>query len=271
MAKGGDGSRVDTEDRIMGRIATVTAWAEKNRQLATVAVLAILAIGAGGVIYLNYQADLAERASVRLDELRIMSQGASPEELRSQLATYIEQFGSTPQGDEARLLLAEMELQGGDADAAIRLIEPVVDPRDDPLGYNAAWMLAVAEEQRGDFEAAAEWYERLADVAPHEFQRRRARAARARLHLYAGEYGAAETIYADLVASGDAAADEEAELYAVKLGEVRARAAADLPPPSVPVGNASEAATEPQAGEEAAEEGADEAAEGMEEATPAAE
>ena len=231
MSKGGQRGQVDTEDRIMRRIAAVTAWAENNRQLATMAVLAILAIGAGAVIYLNYRADLAERAAIRLDEIRIASQRASPEQLRSELTSYIEQFRSTPQGDEARLLLAEMELQRGDPEAAIRLIEPVVDPADDPLGYNAAWMLAVAEEQRGNLDAAAGWYERLARTAPHEFQRRRARAARARLHVYAGEYESAEAIYEELAAQ-DAASDTE--LYAVMLGEVRARAAADLPPPSLP-------------------------------------
>lgn len=227
MSKG-----VDTEDRVMRRIAAVSAWARKNRQLATMAVLVILALGAGAVIYLNYRADLAERAAVRLDEIRIASRAASPEQLRSELATYIEQFDGTPQGDEARLLLAEMELQRGDAEAAIRAIEPVVDPSDDPLGYNAAWMLAVAEEQRRNFEVADEWYERLAGTAPHDFQRRRARAARARLHVYAGEYEAAEAIYQDLAAGQDAASDTE--LYALRLGEVRARMAADVPPPSVP-------------------------------------
>lgn len=232
MANGADRGQVDTEDRIMGRIAAATAWAEKNRQLAILAGLAIFAIGAGAVIYLNYRADLAERAAVRLDELRIASQRAAPEELRAELSSFIEQFGATPQGDEARLLLAEMELQRGEVDAAIQLVEPVVDPDDDPLGYNAAWMLALAEEQRGDLGAAADWYERLAASAPHEFQRRRARAARARIHTYAGEYNAAEAIYAELAA--DESAGEEMELYAVKLGEVRARAAADLPPPTVP-------------------------------------
>lgn len=247
----------------MSRIAAATAWAEKNRQLAIMAGLAIFAIGAGGLIYLNYRADIAERAAVRLDELRIASQSAAPAELRSELSSYIEQFGSTPQGDEARLLLAEMELQGGNADAAIRLVEPVVDPDDDPLGYNAAWMLAVAEEQRGDLAAAANWYERLADAAPHEFQRRRARAARARIHTYAGEYNEAEAIYEALAAAEDAGAGEETELYAVKLGEVRARAAAELPPPSLPAVDQPGAATEspaepaaeaePSADEEASE------------------
>lgn len=218
----------------MGRIAAATAWAERNRQLAILAGLAILAIGAGSVIYLNYRADLAERAAVRLDEIRIVSQRAAPDELRSELSGYIEQFGSTPQGEEARLLLAEMELQRGDADAAIRAVEPVVDPDDHPLGYNAAWIVAVAEEGRGDLAAAARWYERLAASAQHEFQRRRARAARARIHVYAGEYAEAEAIYAELAAAEDGGAGEQAELYAVKLGEVRARAAAELPPPSLP-------------------------------------
>lgn len=232
MAKGGQRGQVDTEDRIMGRIAGIVAWAERNRRLASVVGLLILALGAGGFIYLNYRADLRERAAVRLDELRLASQGASPDQIRTELSTYIEQFGSTPQGDEARLLLAEMELQRDNVEAALRLIEPVVDPSVDPLGYSAAWMLAVAEEQRGNLEAAARWYERLADAAPHDFQRRRARAARARLHVYAGEYGPAEAIYAELAATEDAGG--EAELYAVRLGEVRARAAADLPPPALP-------------------------------------
>lgn len=241
----------------MGRIAAATAWAEKNRQLAIIAGLAIVAIGAGGVIYLNYRADLAERAAVRLDEIRVASQRAAPEELRSELSNYIEQFGSTPQGDEARLLLGEMELQRGNAEAAIRLVEPVADPDDNPLGYNAAWMLAVAEEQRGDLAAAAEGYERLARAAAHEFQRRRARAARARIHVYAGEYEEAEAIYSELAAAEDAAAGEELELYAVKLGEVRARAAADLPPPSLPAardaGTSAEGSAEPS-GESATDE-----------------
>jgi predicted negative regulator of RcsB-dependent stress response len=231
MSKGGQRGQVDTEDRIMGRIAAATAWAERNRRLTTVAVLATLAVGAGGFIYLNYRADLNERAAVRLDDLRLASRSASPDALRSQLATYIDQFGSTPQSDEARLLLAEMELRRDSVDAAIRALEPVVDPADDPLGYNAAWMLAVAEEQRGNLGTAARWYERLAEVAPHAFQRRRARAARALLHLYAGEYGSAEAIYAEL-AAGEAGSDTE--VYAVKLGEVRARAAADVAPPALP-------------------------------------
>lgn len=216
----------------MERVAKASAWTAENRRVATVALLALLAAGAAGFIYLNYRADIQERAAVRLDEIRMSSRGAPLPQLRSELATYVRQFGATPQGDEARLLLAEMELQRDSVANAIRLLEPVVDLREDPIGYNAGWMMAVAEEQRGNLEAAERWYERLADAARHGFQRRRARAALARLHTYAGEYAAAEAIYEELAAEETAAAD--AQFYAVKLGEVRARADAELPPPEVP-------------------------------------
>ena len=235
MTKGGQrGARgqVDSQDRIMGGFATLSRWAENNRRLATMAGLAILAAGAAAFVYLDYRADLSERAAVRLDQIRLASRAAAPAELRSQLTSYVEQFGSTRHGDEGRLLLAEMELDRGDVESAVRLIDPVVDPDDEPLGYNAAWMLAVAEEQRGNHEAAAEWYAQLARSAPHEFQRRGARAARARLHVYAGEYAAAESIYTELADADVEGSD--AEFYAVKLGEVRALAAAKLPPPTLP-------------------------------------
>lgn len=212
-------------------VARITTWAEEHRQATTLLLIGLLAAGAAGFIYLNYRADMRERAGVRLDELRMASRGMPPAELRSQFQAYVEQFGGTPQGDEARLLLADMELQRDSVEAAIRVLEPAVDLDEDPIGYNAGWMMAVAEEQRGNVEAAARWYERLADEARHDYQRRRARAARAELHVQEGEYDAAATIYAELVEQGPANGDE---MYAVRLGEIRALSDAGLPPPSVP-------------------------------------
>lgn len=222
---------VETEDRIMQKIAQATAWVQQNSRVATLAALLLVGAVAAVLVYMDYRSDLEAQAAVRLDEIRMGMRGTPPAQIRAQLGSYVDQFGSTGTADQARILLAEMELERDSAQAAIRLLEPVIDLDGGPVGYNAGWLRAVAEEQRGDREAAAEWYERLADAAPHDYQRHRALAARARLHEYAGEYGPAEEIYADLAAEEDAA---QSTFYAVKLGEVRARAATNAPPPTVP-------------------------------------
>lgn len=230
--RGQRGRQVDTEDRVMEAIAGASSWIDENRRIATIGLVAVIAAIAAGFVYLNYRADLKERAAVRLDEILLTSRNSTPAQLRTQLSTYIEQFGSTHQADEARLLLAEQELSQDSVARAIELIDPVVDLDVHPLGYNAGWMMAVAQEQLGDREAAADWYDRLADAARHDYQRRRAHAARARLYEYAGDYGAAEEIYAELAAQDDAADDQD--FYGVKLGEVMARSQTDAAPPSVP-------------------------------------
>ena len=230
--RGQRAGKVDTEDRIMEAAGRTVAWARSNQRVATILLVVVLAAGAIGIVYLNYRSDLRERAAVRLDEIRLASQAMPPAEVRTQLNTYIEQFGSTEQAREARLLLAEMELNRDSAQAAVRLVADIVDLDEGPLGYNAGWLLAVAREQLGDLDAAAGLYERLARSAPHDFQRRRARAARAQLHTYAGEYDMAEAIYAELV-EDDPTADDS-EFYGVKLGEVRAMARAGVAPPELP-------------------------------------
>ncbi len=234
IAKESRREQIDTEDRIMESVATATIWAQRNQRAATIVLVALAAVVAAGVIYVRYKADLRERAAVRLDELRLTTQGATPDALRDELGVFISQFGGTPEASEARVFLAELELRRDSLGAAIRTLEPVAALGNrSPLGYHATGMIAAAQEQSGDVEAAMRSYQRLEDEALFDYQRRAARAAQARLHEFAGEYADAERIYAELVADADAEAD--GGFYGVRLGEVRARARAQLTPPSVPV------------------------------------
>jgi len=255
IAKKSKREQVDTEDRIMETVATATMWAQRNRRAATIGLVALTAVVAAGVIYVRYKADLRERAAVRLDELRLTTQGATPELMREELGVFIAQFGGTPEASEARVFLAELELRRDSVDAAVRALEPVAAlGNKSPLSYHAVGMVAAAQEQSGDTEAAMRSYRRLEDEALFDYQRRAARAAQARLHVFAGEYADAERIYRELVDDADAGAD--GAFYGIQLGEVLARSRAQLTPPSVPViglpesvspveGSASEPVTEP--------------------------
>lgn len=232
-----DHQAIDGRDRIMESVASVSGWAERNRRIATFGLIAVVLVVAAGVYYVRYRGQLAERAAVQLDDIRLTARGATPDQLREQLRLYIDQFGGARQADEARVLLAEMELQRDSIDSAMRLLEQAADLDGGPVGYYAAAMIATAEEQRGDLDAAERQYQRLAAAAQYDFQRRKARASLARLHVYRGDYPAAEKIYAELAEETDGETDGEA--YAMRLGEVRARAAAKLPPPELPVAVAS--------------------------------
>jgi len=234
IAKQPKRGQVDTEDRIMETVATATHWAQKHRRAATTTLVALVAVVAAGVIYVRYKEDLQERAAVRLDQLRLSSQGVVPEQLRQELGAFIEQFGSVPEANEARLLLAESELRRDSASIAIRVLEPVASTGvGTPIGYHASTMIGAAQEQMGDMEAAMRTYRRLEANARYDYQIRGARAAQARLHEFSGEYSEAANIYEMLAADVDAATD--AAFYSVRLGEVRARAAAQLPALAVPV------------------------------------
>ncbi len=191
IAKQSKREQVDTEDRIMESVASVTMWARRNRRAATTVLIALVAVIAAGVIYVRYKADLQGRAAVRLDQIRLSSQGVAPQQLRQDLGVFITQFGGTPEAGEARLLLAEFEMRRDSVDAAIRALEPVA------------------------------------------YQRRSARAAQARLHEFSGEYAEAARIYQELITDEDSGTD--GAFYAVRLGEVLARAEAELPAPVVPV------------------------------------
>ncbi len=234
IAKPPKRDRVDTEDRIMESVASATMWAERHRRVAMTGLIALVAAGAAGVVYVRYKADLHQRAAVGLDELRLSTQGAAPEALRQELGVFIERFASTSEANEARLHLAELEMRRDSIEAAIQTLEPVISGgTGTPIGYHALAMLAVAQERKGDTGSALRTYQRLNSEARHDYQRRAASASEARLHEFSGEYAEADRIYAVLAADKDASAD--AAFYAVRLGEVRARAEAQLPPPAVPV------------------------------------
>ena len=233
IAKKPKREQVDTEDRIMESVASVTFWAQQNRRMATLVLLALTASVVAGVIYVRYQADLSERAAVRLDALRLSAQGSSPEALRGDLGVFIAQFEGTAEAAEARVFLAEMELRRDSLTAAIEVLEPIADPgAGTPIAYHATTMLASAQERVGDADGAMRTYRGLESSAVHDYQRRAARAAQARLHEFAGDYGEAERIYSDLAEDEAGAAD--GAFYGIRLGEVRARAQAQLDAPSVP-------------------------------------
>jgi predicted negative regulator of RcsB-dependent stress response len=233
MAKEKRPPAVDTEDRVMERVVEAATWLEHHRRTALIGALAFVGLLVAGYYYLDYRSKLMERASIRLQEIRFSSNTADLETVRSDLRLYLEQYGKTPYAGEARILLAGMELRRDSLGSAIRILEPAADlTTGSPTAYAAAEMIAAAFEQGGQGEQSVLWWERIAAEARFEYQKHRAMAQQARLHMAAGRYDEAAALYETLA---DEAEQDDAELHRVRLGEVKAlRASGAAPPAAVP-------------------------------------
>jgi predicted negative regulator of RcsB-dependent stress response len=237
---------LDTEDRIMERFLQLAAWMEQHRPIVLAMAIVAVGLAVAGYYYVGYRAKLAERASVRLQEIRLSASGGDFETVRSDLQVYIERFGGTGYGNEARLLLGQLELQRDSLRAAIRALEPAADLRpQSPIAFAAAGMIAAAYEQGGNTDEALDWYRRIEAAARFDYQRQDAMAEQARLQLGAGHYDEGVSLYDALAAE----AEEDAQtLYRVRLGEARALrtsgAAPPAPPVQLPIGEASASETQ---------------------------
>lgn len=240
MARERRPQQLDTEDHVTERIMEAAAWAETHRRAVVTGGIVLVLIVAVAFYYQDYRHKLVDRASVRFQELQISTQAADPETIRTELRIFIDQYASTPYADQARVALANLELGRDSLGRAVQVLEPVAEKGEsNPLGYTAMKMIAAAYEQGGDLERASRWYDRIRGDARFDYQRHHAMAEQARLHTVAGRYAEAAGLYEQLMAEAEDDPGGQ-EIYAVRLGEVRALERTGASPPSaVPAVDAS--------------------------------
>lgn len=226
------GQDPEETDAFLRAVLRTIQWTRENQRVVTIgAAIAVVAIGAG-LYYQNYRADVRRQAASQLQQLQgRMQAGASPDSLARDVQSFVDRYGDTRYGDEARLIVARMNLTNNGWQDAIAALEPVVEsyPADVPTGYAARELLAAAHEGAGNTGRALELYGELASEAQFAFQRNEAAADRARILAEQGRLAEAEEIYARLVAEADTTsagvASDDLRTYRVRLAEVRARLA----------------------------------------------
>ena len=252
MARAKRPEHIDTEDHVTERVLEAAAWAETHRRAVTAGGIALVLVVAAAFYYQDYRSKLAERASVRLQEIQITAQAADIETVRSELRIFIDQYSSTPYVEQARIALGDLELRRDSLGLAIRALEPVAERgASNPLSFTAMKMIAAAYEQGGDTDRALDWYRRLSSEARFDYQRHFAMAEQARIHTVAGRYSNAAAVYEQLVAEVEEDPASQ-RVYAARLGEVRTLAQYGAVPaaalPAVPTPAAEDPADVPENG-----------------------
>ncbi len=197
------------------------AWVKAHARFVIVVVGVVVVAAAGTTYYLRYQKTLESRAATRLTELQQEVAAGNQDLAIRDLQTFVSRFGNTPSAQEARLMLARLELQAGQTDDAIQLVQDLAGNLDNPMGVNAALLLAAAYQQQGKVDLAEKTYLDIGDNARFEFQRRNALENAGMLRLEHGNPQGAATLFQQIV-DGMGDNDPQRGYYEMLLAEARA-------------------------------------------------
>lgn len=209
----------EQEDVFVAKTLEATQWAQRNRPILTLAVV-LLGLGTAAFVYYGrYRDTLNVTAASQLEELQQRLEMGDAEAVRADLDLYLERFGSTTFADEARLTLGQILATEGDHAGAAAILEPLAGDMDTPLGAQAAVLLAAVSEDLGDVQVAERLYERLADRARLDFQRKEALIDVARLRRDRGDHAGALAAYDRLL---DEIGEDDPDRARIEMGRAEA-------------------------------------------------
>lgn len=216
-------SAPESGDLFLEKTLAASSWAQNNRQTLVLVGIVVLAVLMGSLYYWNYRRQHLQQAAVELERVEQAAAFGDTATAKLELAQYVESFGNTVYGDEARLLLGQIYLESGQTDQAVTLLQDAAD-LSKPIGVQVAILLGKAHEQKGDLKAAEEAYLRVADRSPLDFQIRAALEDAARLRAEQGNASGAAELYQRIIDKLTATAPERGS-YEMRLQELKLKAA----------------------------------------------
>jgi predicted negative regulator of RcsB-dependent stress response len=215
----------EPDDAFIARVLHLGKWAEHNQQVITVLAV-VVALGVAGLLYYrSYRRSMTQQAAQQLELIYQTVAMADVEGARTELATFVDRFGGTAYGPEARLLLGDLYLRNGSPQQAQAVLRPLGESPNGPLERQAGLLLAAAYEQDNQPEAAEQVYLAVADRSDLAYEVRDALSAAARIRSARGDTAGALELYEQ--ALEDLEEDDPARgLLEMRIEEIRTAQAA---------------------------------------------
>lgn len=157
------------EDQLVTTYFTARTWIEQNRRLVNYIVGSVVVLVVAIVVWTQKQKDWNETATTLLARISPVYEQARyeeaingvPQEGAQGLETIVQEYGSTPAGEIAKLYLANSYAALGQYEKALEYYDDV--DLDDPLLYSAALAgKGICLEHLGRYEEAAKSFEKAA-------------------------------------------------------------------------------------------------------------
>lgn len=215
------------EDMLAVRAAEFGDWATRNAKL-------VIGLGVAGLIvvfgllyfFLIWKPAQAERVAAEFLQVQQTAYSATPQVAVAELNTFIARNAGSVQADEARMLLAERQIEQGQPQQAVTTLQPLADRvGSSPLGPQAALLLAAAQVAANQQDAALATYLRVADEAELAYLKEEALTGAAALHEQKGDMAAAADLYRRLVESAEEGSVQRS-VWEMRLAEAEAASSA---------------------------------------------
>jgi predicted negative regulator of RcsB-dependent stress response len=187
------------DDAFAVRVLEFTAWARDRTHVLVIVAAAAVLLVVGVIFWFGQRQQQVEQAAQELEQIQSAVFFEEAAQARAQLRTFLDRFGGTAYGVEARLLLAELLLADQDAEEAIRVLEAVAPSDRNPLRLQASILLGVAYEQAERWDDAEDLYRWLRGNAEFSFQRRSAGERLAQVLLVTGDSAGARDVLSEIV------------------------------------------------------------------------
>jgi len=209
------------DDVVVSKVVELSEWARRNSRAVLIGLVLLAVAGAAAIYYVNYRADMRQRAAVELLEVRQTVASGDLNATVTALAEFIGRFDGTPAADEARLLLAQLHLAQGNAAQAADVVRPVAEGDDPLVSTSAGLLMAGAYEAAGQPDQAERAYLRVAEEAELEFQQREALEDAARIRVDRGDRAGAVELYDRLIGMTEEGSPDR-DVYEMRRTEITA-------------------------------------------------
>ena len=216
------------DDVFVARAFEASTWASRNRQTLTVGLIAAAVALIGLLWFLSYRSGQAERAATELTRIRATVQSGNTALAITDLEKYVDSYGGTATGDEARLMLAQQYLLSGQSDKAVSTLEEIDANPADAEGAQASLTLAAAYESAKSTDRAEQLYLSISDKAPYLYMKQEALDNAARIRLAKNDPAGAAELYQKAV-DMTPESNPERDVFSLRLGEARAAALGKAP------------------------------------------
>ena len=160
----------EKDDAFVAGAIDLSQWARTHQQAFTFLGIVLVLLLAGGVYYVRFQRSMTIEAVNRLEIIHETIAFSAFEDAKTQLSTFLDQFGGTDQAREAVILLGRLHLEGGDAAVAINVLERADLGLRDPIGVQAHSLLARAYVDQGRWAEAADARRRVIELGEDVWQ-----------------------------------------------------------------------------------------------------